>query len=483
LNIINQINQEWDIVIGLEVHVQLQTRRKIFGHSKYIYNSPPNSLVCPPSFGLPGSLPTINQKAIQDAIKFGLTVQGEINQNLIFSRKHYFYPDLAKGYQISQFTEPIISGGYVPIWWEDKLMNIYLQRAHLEEDTAKSTHINKDSFSLIDFNRSGASLIEIVTNPCIRHPEQAKLFVQRIRQIVNFLDISNGKMEEGNLRCDANISLKKKNSQNLGIKTEIKNINSFRNVQKSLESEIIRQHKILCNGKKVKQVTLTWNSSKNVAEIMREKEDSHDYRYFPDPDLPPVIIDSKFINSIAKDMIKTPMELEVAWKKNYKFSTEDVTMLTSSKLVSEYFQLLLDEGVNPGDGLKWISGEIFRLFNEVNIEFDNRISPKDLKRIILLVSENKITNNDAKEILKCLFDSNSELNEILEKGSYYINKNKDLTLEAINLVFNQFPQELDRLKSGEDKLYGFFVGMTVKSSKEKLDPKIILQEIKKIIED
>jgi len=483
LKIIEQINQEWDIVIGLEVHVQLQTRRKIFSHSNYTYNSSPNSQVCPPSLGLPGSLPTVNQKAIQDAIKFGISVKGKINQNLIFSRKHYFYPDLAKGYQISQFTEPIISGGFVPIWWEDKLLNIYLQRAHLEEDTAKSTHINKDRSSLIDFNRSGASLIEIVTNPCINHPEQAKLFVQRIRQLVDFLGISNGKMEEGNLRCDANISLKKKDSKGLGTKTEIKNINSFKNVQKSLESEIVRQYKILSSGEKVKQVTLTWNGNKNIAEIMREKEDSHDYRYFPDPDLPQVIIDSKIINNIHKDMIKTPSELEVTWKKDYNFSTEDVSLLTSSKLVSEYFQLLLNEDVNPDDALKWISGEIFRLFNASNIDFDNRISPKDLKQIISLVAKNKITNNDAKEILKSLFNKKIELNEILDNGSYYINENKDLTLNAINSVFNQFPQEFKRLKNGEYKLYGFFVGMTIKSSKEKLDPKVILEEIKKIIEN
>ena len=237
---------------------------------------------------MPGALPTINERAIDFAIKFGLAVNGSINSSFSFARKHYFYPDLPKGYQISQYEKPIVTGGSIPIWWDNKKYNIDLTRAHLEEDAGKLTHnLSKDK-SEVDFNRSGVPLIEIVTEPVMSHPEQARAFIQRIKQVVNYILISNAEMEQGKLRCDANISIKKKNSKKLGTKTEIKNINSFRNVQKAIESEIKRQHKLLMTGKSVKQATLTWNNEKNIAEVMRIKENADDYRYFPDPDLPPV---------------------------------------------------------------------------------------------------------------------------------------------------------------------------------------------------
>ena len=265
MNGISQINKDWDFTIGLEIHVQLETNSKMFSSCEYSYDKSENSLTCPTSLGLPGALPTINERAIDFAIKFGLAVNGNINSSFSFARKHYFYPDLPKGYQISQYEKPIVTGGSIPIWWDNKKYNIDLTRAHLEEDAGKLTHNPSKNKSEVDFNRSGVPLIEIVTEPVMSHPEQARAFIQRIKQVVNYILISNAEMEQGKLRCDANISIKKKNSKKLGTKTEIKNINSFRNVQKAIESEIKRQHKLLMTGKSVKQATLTWNNEKNIA--------------------------------------------------------------------------------------------------------------------------------------------------------------------------------------------------------------------------
>ena len=331
----------------------------MFSSCEYSYDKSENSLTCPTSLGLPGALPTINERAIDFAIKFGLAVKGNINLSFSFARKHYFYPDLPKGYQISQYDKPIVTGGSIPIWWDNKKYNIDLTRAHLEEDAGKLTHnLSKDK-SEVDFNRSGVPLIEIVTEPVMSHPEQARAFIQRIKQVVNYILISNAEMEQGKLRCDANISIKKKNSKKLGIKTEIKNINSFRNVQKAIESEIKRQHKLLMTGKSVKQATLTWNNEKNIAEVMRIKENADDYRYFPDPDLPPVEVDQKRIQSIKKSLPLLPFDLENRWIKNYNFTSIEAMTLSNTAEIASYFEKMISVNTNPKDANKWITGELF----------------------------------------------------------------------------------------------------------------------------
>ena len=342
---INEINKSWDFIIGLEIHVQLETISKIFSDCSYDYDQTPNSLTCPTSIGLPGALPNINQSAIESAIKFGKAVNGKISRKFTFARKHYFYPDLPKGYQISQFDQPIVTGGSVPIWWNEKKYNIDLTRAHLEEDAGKSFHNSKDNISNLDYNRSGAALIEIVTEPVIIHPEQAKIFMQRVKQIINYINISNAEMEKGKLRCDANISLSKKGSGKFGIKTEIKNINSFKNVQKAIESEIFRQNDLLSNGKKVEQATLTWNNDKNVAEIMRLKENADDYRYFNDPDLPPIDLDKSLVDKIMSEVTILPFEYENKWIVDYKLSLTEATVLSTTKKIARYFESVVDSGV------------------------------------------------------------------------------------------------------------------------------------------
>ena len=477
MNTIEKINKEWDFVIGIEVHVQLETKSKMFSTCEYTYDQSPNTLTCPTSIGLPGALPSINQKAIDFAIKFGGAVNATVHPSFSFARKHYFYPDLPKGYQISQFDKPIVTGGIVPIWWNNKKYDIELTRAHLEEDAGKSTHNSSKNNSQVDFNRSGAPLIEIVTEPVLTHPIQAKIFIQRIKQIVNYIAISNAEMEQGKLRCDANISLKKKGVKKFGTKTEIKNINSFRNVQKAIESEIKRQHYLLENGKEVVQASLTWNNEKNTAEIMRVKENADDYRYFPDPDLPPVTISESKIDSIKQDLPILPFEFENKWIDKYDFKPDEATTLASTIHIASYFEEIIKYDVTPKNASKWITGELFRLFNEINIPFDkDRVLAKDLAKVISLSDSEKITANSAKEILRKLFISDKSIDSILNDDSYFDNADNTI-VDIVNKVLDQNPNEVDRFRNGEEKLLSYFMGKVMKESKGKISHKIIIQEL------
>ena len=475
---INDINKKWDFIIGLEIHVQLDCNSKMFSNCLYKYDNSPNSLTCPTSLGLPGALPSINQAAIESAIMFGKAVNGDISKNFTFARKHYFYPDLPKGYQISQFDRPIIFGGSVPIWWNKKEYIIELTRAHLEEDAGKSFHDNKSKISNVDYNRSGAALIEIVTEPVLIHPEQAKIFMQRIKQIVNYINISNAEMEKGKLRCDANISLSKKGSGKFGVKTEIKNINSFRNVQKAIESEILRQNKILNDGNDIQQATLTWNNDKNVAEIMRIKENADDYRYFPDPDLPPVNIEESFIENVRSLVPTLPYEYEKKWMSDYKLSLNECMILSSSKEIAKYFEKVVSLDVSPKKVSTWVSTELFRLFNASNSTFDSsKVKAKDLKSLIQLIEENKITQNSGKEILKELFESDKNIDEILESGNFDAS---DLDINnIIETVLTSCEEEVLRYKNGEEKLFGFFIGQINKETRGKVNHELIITELKK----
>ncbi len=475
---INEINKNWDFIIGLEIHVQLETISKIFSDCSYDYDQTPNSLTCPTSIGLPGALPNINQSAIESAIKFGKAVNGKISKKFTFARKHYFYPDLPKGYQISQFDQPIVTGGSVPIWWNEKKYNIDLTRAHLEEDAGKSFHNSKDNISNLDYNRSGAALIEIVTEPVIIHPEQAKIFMQRVKQIINYINISNAEMEKGKLRCDANISLSKKGSGKFGIKTEIKNINSFKNVQKAIESEIFRQNDLLSNGKKVEQATLTWNNDKNVAEIMRLKENADDYRYFNDPDLPPIDLDKSLVDKIMSKVTILPFEYENKWIVDYKLSLTEATVLSTTKKIAKYFESVVDSGVAAKKASAWISTELFRLFNEENLDFNSeKVSSYDLIKIIELVENDKITQNSGKEILRKIFENGVSVEEILQSGNFEIS-NVDIG-SIVDSILSQCSDEVSRFKDGEEKLMGFFIGQINRETKGKISHKIIIDELTK----
>ena len=406
------------------------------------------------------------------AVQFGLAVHAEIPEVSVFDRKNYFYPDLPKGYQISQYDLPFCSEGYLDIAGK----RIRITRIHLEEDAGKLTHNLSKNKSEVDFNRSGVPLIEIVTEPVMFHPKQARAFIQRIKQIVNYILISNAEMEQGKLRCDANISIKKKNSKKFGTKTEIKNINSFRNVQKAIESEIKRQHKLLMTGKPVKQATLTWNNEKNIAEVMRIKENADDYRYFPDPDLPPVKVDQKKIQSIKKSLPLLPFDLEDMWIKNYNFTSTEATTLSNTAEIASYFEKMISVNTNPKDANKWITGELFRLFNEENKLFDSKkINPKDLSEIISLVNTEKITASSGKNILRKLFHSKSSLKTILKDEKYADDSKKVNIKEIVQSVLKENREEVSRFRNGEEKLLGYFIGKIMKVSGGKINHKKIIE--------
>ena len=480
---INDINKNWDFIIGLEIHVQLDCNSKIFSNCQYEYDNSPNSLTCPTSLGLPGALPNVNQSAIESAIMFGKAVNGKISKNFTFARKHYFYPDLPKGYQISQFDQPIISGGSVPIWWNEKEFKIDLTRAHLEEDAGKSFHNNDSKKSNVDYNRSGAALIEIVTEPVIVHPEQAKIFMQRIKQIVNYINISNAEMEKGKLRCDANISLSKKGSGKFGVKTEIKNINSFRNVQKAIESEIIRQNKILNDGKEVQQATLTWNNDKNVAEIMRMKENADDYRYFPDPDLLPLEVTDEFINKLKSEIPELPDDKKKRFIDEFKVSPYDATILVSDIDTAKYFEEVVAKMGKNRDiklAVNWITGGLFAVLNEKNIEIaQSPISAKNLAKLINLIKNGTISGKIAKTIFELMLDGDIDPQIIVEEKGLKQESDPKALEALIDKIINDNREKAIEYKQGKEKLFGFFVGQAMKASGGKANPQLINEILKK----
>ncbi len=422
---------------------------------------------------MPGVLPVLNKNAVDMAIKFGLAIDAKIADKSIFARKNYFYPDLPKGYQISQYELPIVYDGSLQVNIDGENKTIGITRAHLEEDAGKSFHNNDSKKSNVDYNRSGAALIEIVTEPVIVHPEQAKIFMQRIKQIVNYINISNAEMEKGKLRCDANISLSKKGSGKFGVKTEIKNINSFRNVQKAIESEIIRQNKILNGVKEVQQATLTWNNDKNVAEIKRIKENADDYRYFPDPDLPPVSLEKSFIEDIKSLVPILPFDYEKKWMNEYNLSLNECMILSSSKDIAKYFEEVVSLDVSPKKASTWVSTELFRLFNETNTTFNSsKVKAKDLKILIDEIKQNKITQNSGKEVLRALFETGKNISEILKSGDF---DSSDINIaEIIDNVLSNCQNEVLRYKNGEEKLIGFFIGQVNKETKGKVSHEVVI---------
>ena len=373
----NSILEKWDPIIGLEVHAQLSTKTKMFCGCVNKYGDFPNKNTCPTCLGLPGALPVVNKTAIDYAIKLGLSVGSKITKFSRFARKNYFYPDLTKGYQISQYDEPICEGGKINIRYNNKIKFIELTRIHLEEDAGKSVHSNNNVFTEVDFNRCGVPLVEIVSEPVIKSGEEAKSYLTRLKQILEYLGICDCNLEKGNLRCDANVSIRPKGQKEFGTKTELKNMNSFRGVERGINSEIERQAEILDNGGKVNQVTLLWNEVDQIAEVMRSKEDAHDYRYFPDPDLVPISLKDNDINKIKSNLIELPFDKEERFVDEYKIPLKDALILTSDLNLAKYYENAIFEGANPKVSANWIIGEILSMVNELDLEISNfLISPK-----------------------------------------------------------------------------------------------------------
>ncbi len=466
--------KEYEAVIGLEVHAQLSTATKAFCSCSTKFGKTPNSNVCPVCLGHPGTLPVLNKKVIEYSVLMGLATNCNINEYSVFARKNYFYPDLPKGYQISQYEEPICSDGFINITTsKNEQRRISIERIHIEEDAGKSIH-DSGSETLVDLNRCGVALIEIVSKPEIKSAEEASLYLQKIRQVVRYLGICDGNMEEGSLRCDANVSIRKIGEKKLGTKTEIKNMNSFKNVERAIIFEIERQIDLLEDGKQINQQTLLWNADLNKAESMRSKEEADDYRYFPEPDLFPVTIKDDWIEKIETQMPELPDTRCERFMSQYKIPEYDALILTNEKSLADYFE----NGTNFTNDFKslsnWVMVEVLGIINNEKISIkDFSISPENLTQLINFINDGTISGKIAKEIFVEMLTDNKTAEQIIsEKNISQISDTSQLE-EMINKLFDDYPKQVEEYINGKEKLIGFFVGKIMQQTQGKANPKLL----------
>jgi aspartyl-tRNA(Asn)/glutamyl-tRNA(Gln) amidotransferase subunit B len=460
----------WECVIGLEAHVQLSTKTKLFSRASTSFGQEPNTNVNLVDCGLPGVLPTVNKNAFYKAIRFGLAVDADINKTSLFDRKNYFYPDLPKGYQITQMELPIVSGGKVEIEIEGAKKIINLTRAHLEEDAGKSIHEGMAGTG-VDLNRAGTPLLEIVSEPEISSAKEAVAYMKALHQIVTFLDVSDGNMSQGSLRCDANVSVRKKGDKKLGTRTEIKNINSFRFIEKAINYEIERQIDVIESGESVTQETRLYDSIKNETRPMRSKEFANDYRYFPDPDLLPVMISDEEIEEIKATFPEMPKDKFIRYQSEFKIPENDAQIISSSKNLATFFEECM-ENVKDAKLLSNIMiGDISSLLNKENIEIaDSKLSTKNVSELVNLVTEGVISGKIAKTVLEETWDSGLSPIEIVESTGLKQIDDDDEIERIIDQIISEHPDQVTAYKGGKDKLFGFFVGQIMKATQGKANP-------------
>ena len=465
------MSEKFEPVIGLEVHAQLLTDTKIFCSCKNAYGAPPNSLTCPVCLGMPGTLPVLNRKAVEYAIKMGLATDCSITAFSRFARKNYFYPDLPKGYQISQYDEPLCRNGKLKIQVNGVEKNIGITRIHLEEDAGKSIHGFDNT--LVDFNRCGVALIEIVSEPDLRSPEEAYAYLIKLKQILEYLEICDCNMEEGSLRCDANISLRPIGEEKFGTKTEMKNMNSFRGVERALRFEIERQKAILEKGKNIIQQTMLWDEAKGEARPMRSKEESHDYRYFPEPDLVPIEVEENWKTKILNDLPELPDQKYFRFLNKYNLRHYDAAILTSDKYLAEYFERVNDLINDPQLVSKWIQGEVLRTLSQKNLTPKQiPLAAENLSELLNLIKAGTISANIAKEVFDKMVENNESAKIIVEREKL-IQVSDDSELEQIiQTVISENPNEVERYRRGANNLFAFFMGQVMKKTKGKANPGI-----------
>jgi len=470
----------FETVIGLEIHAELRTESKIFCGCSTEFGAEPNTQVCPVCLGLPGTLPVLNEKALEYAVKAGLALGCKIARYSKFDRKNYFYPDLPKAYQISQYELPLCYDGCVSFTVNGEERKVRIKRVHLEEEAGKSVHsgdnILGSEYSLIDYNRTGIPLIEIVTEPDLRSPEEARIFLEKIRTLLLYTGVSDCKMQEGSLRCDANVSLRPVGSTELGVKTEVKNMNSFRAVQRALEYEVKRQEALLSAGERVVQSTRHWNEAKGVTVAMRTKEEAHDYRYFPDPDLVPVTLSEDQIEAWRCELPEFPDAKARRFVAQYGIPEYDAGVLTASRALAEFFEATVAQFPDAKTVSNWVMGEVSRLLNEKGIEIEeSKLTPGDLAALLDLIRKGAISNNAGKDVLAEMFASGRPPGEIVkEKGLEQISD--DAALEAvIDQVIAANPGPAADFAGGTDKAVGFLVGQVMKATRGKANPQRVNQ--------
>jgi aspartyl-tRNA(Asn)/glutamyl-tRNA(Gln) amidotransferase subunit B len=473
---------EYEAVIGLEVHVQLQTETKIFCSCSTTFGASPNTHSCPVCVGMPGVLPVLNRKVVEFAMKMALATHCEIAPFSVFARKHYFYPDLPKGYQISQYDLPLAERGWVEIAVNGQAKRIGITRIHLEEDAGKLIHDENRPVSYVDFNRTGVPLIEIVSEPDIRSPEEAASYLKKVIQQVRYLEIRDGNMEEGSLRCDANISLRPRGRKGFGVRAELKNMNSFRHVQKALEFEIRRQTALLLDGHEIMQETRLWDVAECVTVPMRGKEEAHDYRYFPDPDLVPIEIDNIWIDSIKAELPELPDAKRVRFKEQYGLSDYNTGVLTASKSLADYFEECVVLFPSPKTVSNWIMVELLCLLKQEDREIDAcPISPAGLAELLKLIDDGTISGKTAKDVLEQAYDSKKSPKKIVEEQGIVQVSDESILSAVVDKVMEAYPKEVEKCRSGKTKILGFLVGQVMKETKGQANPKKVNEMLRKAL--
>lgn len=469
-----------ETVIGLEIHAELKTNTKIFCCCSTEFGAKPNENTCPICLGIPGTLPVLNEEVVNLAIKAGRAVNCTINNYNKMDRKNYFYPDLTKNYQTSQYDLPMCVNGMVNFTYEGKEVSVRISRIHIEEDAGKLVHLEDEPVSLIDYNRAGVPLVEIVTEPDLRSPGEAAAFMRELKGILEYAEISDCRMEQGSIRCDANISIRTYGQEEYGTKVEIKNINSFREVQKALEKEEKRQKELYQYKEeyKIKQETRRWDAGKGKTLSMRSKEEAHDYRYFPEPDLTPIIIPQEKVDTIEKSLPEMPIEKRARFVKEYGINEKEASIIIGSKVLAGFYEEIVKEGGNPKTASNYILGDLLRLLNANNMEPEYiKISPKNLVDLFKIIEEGKISNTAGKEVFKEMFESNRPVLEIIEeKGLSQISCSDEIE-KLVDEVLNNNPKSIEDFKAGKIKAVGFLMGQVMKASKGKANPQVAKQMI------
>ena len=469
-------NMEWESVIGLEAHVQLATRSKIFSGASAAFGGDANAQACGVDLGLPGTLPVLNREAVRMALTFGLAIGADIAPTCRFDRKNYFYPDLPKGYQISQLDAPIVGRGTLAIDAPDGERRIGITRAHLEEDAGKSLHEEFSAATGVDLNRAGTPLLEIVSEPDLRMPAQAGDYMRKLHALVTTLEICDGNMQEGSMRCDANVSIRKKGDPKLGTRTELKNINSFRFVEKGIEAEIRRQIEVLESGGTIVQETRQYDAQKNLTRPMRGKEDAQDYRYFPDPDLPPLVLSEEFIDELRNELPELPEQKLQRFMQNYGLSEADCRQIVQNSATADYFETALAEAPNqPKIMANWMNVELASYLNRNNLKIeDSRISPKSLGQLVHCITSGVISGNSGKSLLEAMWNQpEATVNELVDQLGLKQSTDTGQLTELIDRVLSENPGPADQYRQGNQKVLGFLVGQVLKASTDKLDPKAV----------
>ena len=474
---------KFESVIGLEVHAQLKTETKIFCGCSTAFGAPPNSHTCPVCLGMPGVLPVLNKKVVDYTLRMAIATHCTISSKSRFARKNYFYPDLPKGYQISQYELPIAQDGHVEIEINGTRQRIGITRIHMEEDAGKLGHDPDKPISMVDFNRTGVPLIEIVSEPDIRSPEAAGAYLRQLRAIVRYLGICDGNLEEGSFRCDANVSIRPKGTETFGTRTELKNLNSFKHVEKALQYEISRQKETLLESGEVIQETRLWDPQKNKTTSMRGKEEAHDYRYFPDPDLLPLVIDDEWIESVKSDLPELPDQKKKRFIDTYNLPSYDAERLTSDRELADYFEDCVACFPHPKPVSNWIMGSLMGLLNAQGktIE-DSPIAARDLAQLVELIENDTISGKIAKGVFDEMAQSGKPPKTIVkEKGLVQITDSGAVE-KIVSEVIANCPMEVEAYKNGKTKLLGFFVGQVMKETRGKANPKLVNEILKKKLE-